>query len=72
MILCGEGCVPCCDFCIYEIPETWEEDGRTIKGGPIGCALHSDAEHQRIAEACKECDDFHCFLAGDKNGEGKT
>lgn len=23
MTLCGEGCTPCCDFCIYSIRDIW-------------------------------------------------
>ena len=63
MIKCGEGCTPCCDFCVYAIHDIWTKDGREIVGGPIGCKLHQDEAHQRIAEGCGECDDFHCFMA---------
>lgn len=74
MILCGEGCTPCCDFCIYEISETWQEDGKIINGGPIGCSLHRDEKHQQIAQLCGECDDFHCYRAEnstDKDVQGR-
>ena len=64
MILCSEECDPCCDFCIYAIQDVWvDADGDTVSGGPIGCNLHSDKEHQEIAEYCGCCDDFHCALA---------
>lgn len=26
MILCGEGCTPCCDFCIYSIRDIWVDE----------------------------------------------
>lgn len=58
MILCGDDCVPCCDFCIYSVHGTLETDGTT---GPIGCSLHLNAEHQEIADSCGHCEDFHCF-----------
>ena len=66
MIKCGEGCVPCCDFCVHAIHDVWTKDGREIVGGPIGCKLHPDEEHQRIAEHCGECADFNCFRAEEK------
>lgn len=63
MIKCGDGCVPCCDFCIHASHDMWVEDGMNIVGGPNGCKLHADDEHQRIAKCCGECEDFHCFRA---------
>lgn len=66
MIKCGEACTPCCDFCIHAIHDKWMEDGREILGGPIGCTLHADEHHQRLAENCSACDDFHCFRAEEK------
>ena len=62
MIKCGDDCVVCCDFCMHAIHEIFEINGRTEKGGPIGCMFHADQEHQNIAEGCGHCDDFHCFL----------
>ena len=61
MILCNHGCIPCCDFCIYAIHEYFTIDGKMHKGGPIGCSLHKDEEHQEIADSCGFCNDFHCF-----------
>lgn len=62
MIKCGDDCTPCCDFCIHAIHEEFELNGQMTMGGPIGCGLHKDEEHQDIAETCGYCDDFHCFL----------
>ena len=61
MILCGEGCVPCCDFCVHCEHDQMEFDGRMVDCEPIGCTLHRDEEHQLKAESCGFCDDFHCF-----------
>ena len=61
MILCNKDCMPCCDFCIYAIHEEWLEDGKKIIGGPEGCRLHIDEEHQKIAQGLGYCKDFHCF-----------
>ena len=55
---CREDCIPCCDFCIHAEHEKFEDN---IIGGPIGCNLHKDQEHQDIAEGCGHCNDFHCF-----------
>lgn len=63
MVLCNNECTPCCDFCIYAIHDKWEENGREIVGGPIGCTKHDDQHHQEIAEDCGYCEDFHCFRA---------
>lgn len=63
MIKCSVECEPCCDFCIYAIHEEFESHEEIVKGGPIGCRLHEDQEHQEIAEQRSYCDDFHCFLA---------
>ena len=56
---CGTDCIPCCDFCINAEHEVFEIG----TGGPIGCFLHLDAEHQKIAEGCGHCEDFYCFRA---------
>lgn len=63
MILCDDNCVPCCDFCLHAINDEWDENGGHYVGGPIGCALHNDAEHQEIADWNGKCDDFHCIRA---------
>lgn len=63
MILCNNECIPCCDFCIYAIHDKWEQNGKEILGGPIGCQKHQDIGHQQIAENCSYCEDFYCFLA---------
>jgi hypothetical protein len=63
MILCGEECEPCCDFCISRIPNMQKRNGKMVDCGPAGCALHPDAEHQKIATGCGYCEDFHCFHA---------
>ena len=63
MITCGDDCVLCCDFCIHVIHEKFINNlGEEVTSCPIGCALHTDEEHQDIAETCGYCDDFHCFL----------
>lgn len=70
MITCSEECAkyPCCDFCIHAIQSTMTVLGQEMTGGPIGCKLHSDTEHQNIAKSCGYCDDFHCMnVKGDKN-----
>ena len=61
MKLCDKDCIPCCDFCIHATHEIYEIDGKVIKGGPIGCILHTDEKHQNIALGCGACEDFHCF-----------
>lgn len=68
MIKCNEKCVPCCDFCVYAVRETFEDKalGGTIYGGPVHCDLHPDEKHDRICESCGYCDDFHCFRAESK------
>jgi len=63
MVLCGPGCVVCCDFCKYCIHEKTEINGIIRNCEPIGCSLHPDEEHQRKAEHCSSCEDFHCNLA---------
>lgn len=63
MVLCSNNCDPCCDFCIYAEHEKIVYRGEECTGGPIGCNLHKDQEHQNIAFGCGFCDDFHCFLA---------
>ena len=47
MVLCGPGCVVCCDFCKYCIHEKAEINGIITNCEPIGCSLHPDKEHQR-------------------------
>jgi len=61
MILCGDGCIKCCDFCIYAKHELLFIDDQITTGGPIGCSLYADQRHQDIAKACGCCDDFHCL-----------
>ena len=63
MILCNEGCIPCCDFCLYVRHEFIPVDDKIVVGGPIGCLKHKDIEHQEIAEGCGYCDDYHCINA---------
>ena len=38
-----------------------------MNGGPNGCSLHKDKEHQRIAKNCGHCQDFHCVNATEDN-----
>lgn len=58
---CDEN-MACCDFCLYAMHEAWyTPDGEHHIGGPIGCNLHLDDEHQEIADNCGVCSDFHCF-----------
>lgn len=62
MKLCSNDCYPICDFCCHAIHEEWDDyDGHHI-GGPVGCCLHLDQEHQEIAENCGYCNDFYCYL----------
>ena len=61
MILCNKDCIPCCDFCLYSMHERISVDRKMINGAPIECFKHLDIEHQKIAENCGYCDDFHCF-----------
>lgn len=73
MTLCDKDCIPCCDFCIHVIHEEWDdqETGSHIRGGPVGCKLHTDQEHQNIAEGCGYCNDYYCRNAwkeANKNG----
>ena len=67
MIGCSEYCVnhPCCDFCGYAVHEEFfDSDGSSvIHGGPIGCELHLDEEHQEIVKNDGACRDFKCFRA---------
>lgn len=63
MILCGNYCEPCCDFCAYAKHGTAVVDGKRVTAGPIGCKLHKDEKYQDIAAACGFCGDFHCFKA---------
>lgn len=67
MHLCNPECIPICDFCIHAIHDEWEVNGEFHRGGPIGCSLHEDDEHQEIAECDGYCDDFHCFLCDKHN-----
>lgn len=64
MILCGEGCIPHCDFCIYSIRDIWvDENGWESDQWPKGCAKYNDEAHQDIAFDNGFCEDFHCFRA---------
>ena len=63
MILCNNHCTPCCDFCWHVRRDVYQDDNQVIIGGPVGCALHDDEEHELIAVSCGYCDDFHCFNA---------
>lgn len=65
MVLCKDGCTPCCDFCIY-VHREYDEEG--IMCSPDGCLLHEDKKHQELAERCSWCEDFHCFRAGVDSG----
>ena len=66
MILCSNHCIPCCDYCIYSISAEWDDEYGHHIGGPSGCTLHKDEEHQMIAESDGHCNDFHCVRV-DKN-----
>jgi hypothetical protein len=67
MKLCGEGCTPCCDFCIYSIRDIWvDENGWESDQGPEGCAKYNDEAHQDIAFYNSFCEDFHCFRIKEK------
>ena len=64
MTLCGEDCIPCCDFCIYSIRDIWvDENGWESDQGQKGCAKYNDEAHQDIAFYNSFCEDFHCFRA---------
>ena len=63
MILCGQTCIPCCDFCAHAIHEMGEINGKMVALCPIGCKLHADKEHQDYAKGCYYCEDFYCFEA---------
>ena len=74
MIACSEECLrlACCDFCRYVIQDYFfneDKDGnmQIVNGGPNGCSLHKDKEHQRIAKNCGHCQDFHCVNATENN-----
>lgn len=67
MVLCNNDCTPCCDFCIYAERERIAIGRKNYAGGPIGCNLHKDQEHQDIAFGCGFCDDFHCFRADEES-----
>ena len=70
MIGCSEECLrfACCDFCIYAHQDFFFDDiGEIVEGGPIGCGLHKDEEHQDIAMTRGYCPDFHCFRADEDN-----
>ena len=62
---CNKQCTPCCDFCIYAYHEyiqiTYPDGYRYIKGGPIGCIIHYDEAHQKIAKLCGWCNDYYCY-----------
>lgn len=63
MIKCSEKCIPCCDYCIHCIHELFEWEGKIVNGAPIGCSKHLDDIHQKKAEGCGYCEDFHCCNA---------
>ena len=46
-----------------------DKDGnmQIVNGGPNGCSLHKDKEHQMIAKNCGHCQDFHCVNATEDN-----
>lgn len=70
MIGCSEECLKlaCCDFCMYAHHGFFfDKDGDIVCGGPVGCGLHCDEEHQDIAIGCGCCPDFHCFRADEYN-----
>lgn len=61
MTLCGDGCIPCCDYCIYAIHDLWTDDmGVVYDQGACGCKKHLDPEHQEIVDARGHCEDFYC------------
>lgn len=64
MKLCNPDCLPCCDFCKHAEHEVWTDVFGKHIGGPIGCKLHDDEEHQELAKDCAYCDDFICFRCG--------
>lgn len=70
MKLCNEKCIPCCDYCLYSMHEPVFYNGKILNGGPIGCFKHADIEHQKVAEACGYCDDFHCLNAKEVKDNG--
>lgn len=51
MILCSDS---------YATHFMIDVDGRLVNGGPDGCILHTDDEHQQIAMGCGYCKDYHC------------
>ena len=63
MQTCSPECAkhPCCDFCSHAIQGAMEVDGQMVTAGPIGCKLHKDEEHQKIARSLGYCEDFQCF-----------
>ena len=63
MKTCSKECAkyPCCDFCRHKIPYMFKLDGKMVDGGPSGCSLHIDKQHQDIAIGCGYCPDFYCF-----------
>lgn len=63
MVKCSYDCIPCCDFCIYAVHEEFEDNGKMIRCGPVGCKKHPDKEHEDVAVGCGYCEDFHCFNA---------
>lgn len=46
-----------------------DKDGnmQIINGGPYGCSLHKDSDHQMIVESYGYCPDFHCRNATEEN-----
>ena len=60
MTKCSDSCIPCCDNCVYAIYDKIMFDNKIIKGGPIGCAFHTNEDYKRITNGCGFCDDFFC------------
>lgn len=74
MIACSEECLrlACCSVCKYVIQDYFfekDKDGnmQIVNGGPYGCSLHKDSDHQMIAESYGYCPDFHCRNATEEN-----
>lgn len=70
MKLCSNDCYPICDFCYYAIHEEWNDHTGHHVGGPVGCTLHFDQEHQKIADNCGYCNDFYCALQAKEDMKG--
>jgi hypothetical protein len=58
MILCGDDCIPICDFCLYLNRKGYEHKGESL------CRLHN-----KIVDWGQDgCDDFHCGNCPPKGG----